>query len=107
MRNCREWMEWDGGGEFKLQIFRKKTPQVHLNIIKELPTNTPSPILRNLDSFPSGVLYSTPPPPTPYTYAQKNKRCLSLHLPISLFSFFVTFAQGYRDLPDRIESQAR
>ena len=55
------------GEEVKLQILGKKTTQVHLTIIRELPKNTPPPptILRNLDNSPPGAFYSTlPPPPT-------------------------------------------
>ena len=44
-----------------MQIFAKKTPQVHLIITKEWPKNTP-PILRNLDNFPPGAFYPTHPP---------------------------------------------
>ena len=44
-----------------LQIFGKKTPQVHLIIIREWPKNNPLSILRNLDVFPGAFsLYSTP-----------------------------------------------
>ena len=54
------------GEEVKLQILGKKTTQVHLTIIRELPKNTPPPtILRNLDNSPPGAFYSTLPPP-PY-----------------------------------------
>ena len=35
--------------------FRKKTPQVHLIIIRQWPKNNPSPILRNLDNFSPGA----------------------------------------------------
>ena len=50
-------------GEVKLQILEKKTPQVHLIIIKEWPAKHPPPssppILNNLDNFPTGAFYST------------------------------------------------
>ena len=52
-----------GGGRAVVQIL-KKTPQVHLIIIREWPTNNPSSlILRNLDNFPPGAFYWTSPCP--------------------------------------------
>ena len=50
-----------GGGWVKLQILGKKNVQIHLVIARE-GLKTPPPILRNLDNFPSGAFYSTPPP---------------------------------------------
>ena len=52
----------DGGRGVNCK-FLGKNPQVHLIIIREWPNNTPPPILRNLDTFPPGTFYSTPPPP--------------------------------------------
>ena len=40
------------GGGGQSTDFEKKTPQIHLIIIKEWPKNTFPPILRNLDNFP-------------------------------------------------------
>ena len=42
-------------GGCQIANFRKKTPQVHLIIIRHWPKNNPSPILRNLDNFSSGA----------------------------------------------------
>ena len=54
VRSCK------GGGGINLQIFGKKTPQVHLIIIREWPKNNPLSILRNLDNVFPGAFYSTP-----------------------------------------------
>ena len=51
MPNCRR-------GE-NCKFCGKKTPQVHLIIMREWPENN-SLILRNLDNFPPGAFYSTP-----------------------------------------------
>ena len=48
----------------KLQILGKNS-QVHLIIIRE-ENDLNTPILRNLDNFPPGAFYSTPPPHTPH-----------------------------------------
>ena len=59
MPNCK-------GGQ--IAKFGKKHSQVHLIIIREWPKNNLAPqppILRNLDSFPSGAFYSTPFLPLP------------------------------------------
>ena len=47
---------WWGG---QIANFAKKPPQVHLIIKRERPKSN-TPILRNLDNFPSGAFYSTP-----------------------------------------------
>ena len=68
VRNCSGGGGGGGGGRGVSNCkFWGKNLQVHLIIIKEWPKNTP-PILRNLDNFPPGAFYSTPP----YNQAQKS-----------------------------------
>ena len=48
------------GGGGQIASFGKKTPQVHLIIIRKYDLKINPPILRNLDNFPPGTFYSSP-----------------------------------------------
>ena len=60
MSHCKG--ETGGGRGIQLQTFGKKTPQIHLIIIRKLP-NSLTPFLSNPYNFSPGAFYSTPPPP--------------------------------------------
>ena len=55
----------------KLQISGKKTPQVHLIIVREQPKNNPHHFHKSWQIFPWSILFE-PPLPSPYNLAQKS-----------------------------------